>query len=252
MQAHSTSDAYRTVVGGCRVAVLLLASAVALAHVWLSAEIVDGAMADLRKFTERAGTAADRGERAAAWYEVATTASELTDLMNEEVAGHGTEQQRLLDEAVARAGEIGVRITWSAEHRRYFYLGDAYARYLSAAPDGINAADSRYQLIEVDFYHGDVGDFDMLVRRADDKRDFLQRYPAFGDAGRVAMFLAVDYRDLWRQCRERGDETCAKRYAARLREHLASAADRYAEDRTGPLLQEFSRRFEIEAGLSPQ
>lgn len=252
MQGHLTSHAYRTVLDGCRAAVLLFTSAVALAHVWLSAEIVDGAMADLRKFTERAETAADRGDRAAAWFEVATTASELTDLMNEEVAGHGREQQRLLDEAVARAGEIGVRIAWSAEHQRYFYLGDAYARYLSATPDGINAADSRYRLIEVDFYHGDAGDFDMLVRRADDKRDFLQKYPAFGDAGRVAMFLAVDYRDLWRQCRERTDETCAARYAKRLREHLAAAADRYADDRTGPLLQEFSRRFEIEAGLSPQ
>jgi hypothetical protein len=31
--------------------------------------------------------------------------------------------------------------------------------------------------------------------------DFLRRYPEFSNAGRVVMFLAIDYRDLWRLCR---------------------------------------------------
>lgn len=229
---------------------LLLVAIPAFAHVWLSPEIVDGSMADLQKLQREIAATENETEQAAAWFEFATTASELTGLMNEEVAAHGMEQGRLLDEAVARAGELGADIVWSEEHKRYFYLGQAYAKYLDLAPDGLHAVDSRYHLIGIDFYQGDASDLDALAARAADKRDFLQRYPSFGDADRVAIYLAVDYRDLWRLCNAQDDGDCADRYTQLLRQHLAWVAGHFTNGKTADLAREFLRRFDEEVAAA--
>jgi hypothetical protein len=222
----------------------------ALAHVWLSPEIVDGSVADLQELRQTIAATREDSEKAAAWFEFASTASELTRLMNEEVSAHGMEQRRLLDEAVARAGELGADIAWSEDHERYFYLGKAYAKYLELAPDGLHAVDSRYHLIGIDFYQGDSGDLDALAARAATKRDFLDQYPGFGDADRVAMYLAVDYRDLWRLCNEQGDRDRADGYAGLLREHLAWVAGFFTSGKTADLAREFLRRFDEEAAAA--
>lgn len=229
---------------------LLLITLPALAHVWLSPDIVDGSVADLQKLQKTIAATEDDGEKATAWFEFAGAASELTSLMNEEVTAHGMEQRRLLEEAVARAGELGANIVWSEDHKRYFYLGEAYRKYLALAPEGLHAVDSRYHLIGIDFYQGDSKDLATLAARAADKRDFLERYPAFGDADRVAIYLAVDYRDLWRLCTKQDSCDSAEKYAELLREHLAWVAGHFTGGKTADLAREFLRRFEEEAAAA--
>ncbi len=156
------------------------------------------------------------------------------------------DQQSLLDEAVSRAAGLGVEIAWSEDHQRYFYMGSAYRRYLELVPEGLNAANSRYHLIETGFYRGNAENREELAARTAIESDFLRRYPKFGNAGRVAMFLAIDYRDLWRTCRATDDHECADRYAKLNRDHLEAVSARYADGKTGELARALLQRFEAE------
>jgi hypothetical protein len=113
-------------------------------------------------------------------------------------------------------------------------------------PDGLYAANSRYHLIETGFYRGNAENREDLVARAAMESDFLHRYPEFGNAGRVAMFLGIDYRDLWRLCRAADDFECMDRYAKLNRDHLEAVSAHYADSRTGELARTLLQRFEAE------
>ena len=225
---------------------LLLAVGSAHAHIPLSPAILDDAFEDIEQAQAAADAAAKPVKQAVAIYDFAIKASGLMMLLNQEIQLHGMDQQNLLDEAVARAAGRGIEITWSEDHQRYFYTGGAYHRYLELMPDGLNAANSRYHLIETDFYRGDAGNREELVARAAIESDFLHRYPEFGNAGRVAMFLGIDYRDLWRTCRAADDFECMDRYSKLNRDHLAAVSAHYADSKTGELARTLLQRFEAE------
>jgi hypothetical protein len=225
---------------------LLLVAGNALAHIPLTPEILQDAFVEIQGAQARADAATDTAEKAAAVYNIAVGATEFMTLLNQEVQLHGLGQQSLLNDAVARAAQLGVDITWSPDHERYFYSGAAYEQYLELVPDGIEAANSQYQLIETGFYLGDSENREELVARAARESEFLKRYPDFGSAERVAMFLAIDYRDLWRLCRAADDRDCSERYAALNREHLVAVADRYKDAKTGELARTLLGRFEAE------
>lgn len=224
---------------------LLLVAATADAHIPLTQRIIDDALGDIAE--ARTAAESETGERAPALYELATRATALMDLLNQEIALHGLEQQELLDDAVASAASLGVDIRWSAAHERYFYTGAAYARYLELVGDGLEAANSRFHLIETGFYLGDAGDRDELAARIEMADDYLDLYPDTANAARVAIFLAIDYRDLWRLCRARDDAACIERAASQLREHLDAASTSYGDDRTGQMVRALLARFDAEA-----
>lgn len=225
---------------------LLVAVAGAHAHIPLTPEILDDAFEELEQARAKADGETETASKAAAIYAFAIKATELMTLLNQEIQLHGVGQQDLLDEAVSRAAGLGVEITWSQDHERYFYTGNAYRQYLRLVPEGLNAANSRYQLIETGFYRGDAGNREELVARAAMESDFMRRYPEFGNAARVAMFLAIDYRDLWRLCRAADDRECTHRYAQLNREHLEAVSARYADSKTGELARTLLQRFEAE------
>ncbi len=231
-------------------AALLLLAAAVQAHIPLTQSIIDDALGDIAAARTAAGN--DTGSKAQALYELAMRATALMDLLNQEIALHGLEQQDLLASAVASAAELGVDIRWSGEHERYFYTGEAYARYLELVPDGLNAANSRFHLIETGFYLGDAGDRDELDARITLAREYLQLYPDTANAARVAIFLAIDYRDLWRSCRAAADAACAERSAALLREHLDAVSARYGDDKTGQMARALLARFDAEAAEADQ
>jgi hypothetical protein len=226
--------------------VLLLGTGSAWAHIPLTPTILNDTLIEIEQAQEMVQTATEPAGKASALYAVATSANELMTMLNQEVQLHGFEQRDLLDAAAARALQLGAEITWSEDHERYFYTGDAYRLYLTLVPEGVEAAISRYHLIETGFYTGNNESREDMAARAATERDFLQRYPAFGDAGRVAMFLAIDYRDLWRICHATGDRECADAYVELNREHLNAVSARYAEDRTGELARTLLERFEAE------
>ncbi len=225
---------------------LLFVVGSAHAHIPLSPAILDDAFEDIEQAQATVDAETETAKKAAAVYDLAIKANGLMMLLNEEIQIHGMDQQNLLDEAVARAAGLGIEITWSEDHQRYFYTGGAYHRYLELMPDGLYAANSRYHLIETGFYRGNAEYREGLVARAAMENDFLHRYPEFGNAGRVAMFLAIDYRDLWRICRAADDFECVDRYAKLNRDHLAAVSARYADSETAELARTLLQRFEAE------
>lgn len=233
-----------------RLLILLLAFGSAQAHIPLSPDILNDAFEELERARDAADTEATKAAQAEAIYNTALAATELMNLLNQEVQLHGFEQQQLLDEAISVAATLGVEITWSEKHERYFYAGNAYQRYLDVQPNGINAANSRYYLIETGFYLGSTEDRDAIVTRATIENQFLQRYPEFGNAGRVAMFLAIDYRDLWRICNAKKQRECADQYAKLNRDHLAAISVSFEGSRTADLARTFLQRFEAEIANS--
>ncbi len=225
---------------------LLLVVGSVHAHIPLSPAILDDAFEGLQLAQAAADAETKTAKKADATYDFAMKATGLMTLLNQEIQLHGMDQQSLLDEAVSRAAGLGIELTWSEDHQRYFYAGGAYRRYLEAMPDGLNAANSRYHLIETGFYRGNAGNREELAAQAALESDFLRRYPEFGNAGRVAMFLAIDYRDLWRVCHATNERECADRYAKLNRNHLAAVSAHYADGKTGELARTLLQRFEAE------
>ncbi len=230
-----------------RLSILLLFVAGSVyAHIPLSPAILDDAFEDIEQAQATADAETGTAEKAAAIYDLAIKASGLMTLLNQEIQLYGMGQQNLLDKAVARAAGLGIEITWSEDHQRYFYTGGAYHRYLELMPDGLYAANSRYHLIETGFYRGNAENREDLLARTAMESDFLRHYPEFGNAGRVAMFLAIDYRDIWRVCHTADDRQCAEHYAKLNRDHLAAVSARYADDTIGKLARTLQQRFEAE------
>jgi hypothetical protein len=225
---------------------LLLVVGSASAHIPLSPAILDDAFEDIGAAQAAIDTATNTTAKATAIYDFASQASGLVTLLNQEIQLHGTDQVELLYAAVVRAAENSIEIVWSDDHESYFYLGGAYRQYLEVAPDGLNAVNSRYHLIETAFYLGDTENHEELAAQAAMQSDFLQRHSEFGNAGRVAMFLAISYRDLWRLCDVTGDDECADRYAILNRDHLKATSARYADDTVGNLARVQLQRFEAE------
>lgn len=225
---------------------LLCLSGIAGAHIWLTPEALDSAISDIEKSRSEAQSAETRADEAQAVFDLAQAASALATLLNDEYAVHGNEQKELLSSAMEMAAEVGVTITWSDYHERHFYDGAAYSRYIELAPNGPQAAESAYQLIELHFYQVDDTSVENLSGRAEAKRQFLDKFPDFHASPRVAMFLGVDYRDLWRQCRQDRDRACAEKYSALAEEQFRSISARYANSEISEVARRMLDRFEKE------
>ena len=114
---------------------LLLVVGSVHAHIPLSPAILDDAFEGLQLAQAAADAETETAKKAAATYDLAIKATGLMALLNQEIQLHGRDQQGLLDDAVSRAAGLGIELTWSEDHQRYFYAGGAYRRYLEAMPD---------------------------------------------------------------------------------------------------------------------
>jgi hypothetical protein len=171
----------------------------------------------------------------------------LADLMSKEVAAHGWQQKPMLELALRRTAALGVHIAWSAAHQRFFYDGEAYRRYLEAAPEGMHAADSMFQLLWYDFYQAETADHAALVAQAAYAKEFLRRFPDSANAAEAGLFLAINYRDLWRGCRQSTAEDCDGRYAALAREQFRRVATEHAGSDQSEIASRLLQRFDMEA-----
>lgn len=238
-----------------RLAVVLLASCLlypvnAGAHLFLTAETLDGALERIAEWHAAAGEQDDEAVQNEALYQLGEAAWELTALMNEEVRAHGLGQQALMTEGIERARAFGLDIAWSEDHQRFFYDGEAYRRYLSRAPDGPFAAESRYRLIELDFYLGVSKSIEALEAKAASKREFLEEYPDFHARARVGIFLGIDYRDLYRLCLERDDTDCEDEYAPLAVEQFRKVATAHADSDSGEVARRLMTRTQHEIEIS--
>ena len=216
------------------------------AHLFLTAETLEDALERIGELRKAASQQGDERVDHEPLYRLGEAAWELTEMMNEEVRAHGLEQRTLMTEGIERAEALGISLSWSDDHQRFFYDGEAYRRYLELAPEGAFAADSRYRLIELDFYLGPADSIEALEAKAKKEREFLEAYPYFPASARIGLFLGIDYRDLYRLCLERGDTGCAKEYAKRAIEQFQAIAEAHPESDSGEIARRLLRRTQSE------
>lgn len=131
--------------------------------------------------------------------ELGLEADAFASLLTEEVAAHGNQEKRLIDVGLARAKELGVSISYNRDKKRFYYDGQAFEQYLKRAPRGKDAARAKFKLIELRFYQSDGSDLSGMLSAAAAKKEFLTQYPKFEDNAEINLFLAIDYRDIYRR-----------------------------------------------------
>jgi hypothetical protein len=192
------------------VAMLLVATAAAHADVIMSAAGLNTTLKTMEKL--RREIAGENAQRADALFQLGAEADALASLMNLEVESHGMQERALLDLALDRTKELGVAIAYNREKKKFFYDGAAFAEYMKAAPRGAHAAAAEFKLLSYQFYQSSATDVATLTAAADSKRRFLARYPRFEANAEMRLYLAVDYRDLYRRHADGHDAASAAKY----------------------------------------
>lgn len=105
----------------------------------LSADTADAVLKELHLLAAQIHDSNNLPARISAIFARGIEATALAGLLSREVAAHGEQDILLVDTTVRRAAELGVVIHWSGEHRRYYYDGPAFQRYLELAPRGSRA-----------------------------------------------------------------------------------------------------------------
>src|SRR5262249_39811497 len=100
---------------------------------------------------------------------------------------------------LSRMKELGIGIAYHRDKKKFFYDGAAFLDYLKAAPRGAHAAAAEFTLLSYQFYQSPANDIPSLAAAADAKKRFLARHPTFEANAELRLYLAVDYRDLYRR-----------------------------------------------------
>ena len=235
------------VIARCVVLVLAL-SLSAQSDVILSADDADDILRELHLLTAQIHGPYDDSTQSFAAYALGLEAATLAELLSKEVAAHGDPENMMIATTVQGAAEVGVVIHWSGEHQRYYYDGVAFRRYLELAPSGSHAADCWFRIIEQSFYFSGELNRDSLAFAAAQKQEFLTNYPSYEKADMIGIYLSIDYRDLWRGCRDTGDRECAARYLDLAQETLQGIASDYSEMNSGDIAARMLIRVEKEMG----
>lgn len=207
-----------------------------------------GLNATLKKM-ERLTRQAEAGPapaRARSLFDIAMEADALASLMNDEVEAHGMQEKALLDLALSRTRELNIVIAYHRDKRKFFYDGKGFEQYLAAAPSGEQAAASAYKLIALEFYKSKGDDPSVLAAGAAKKQAFLKKYPRFPEIAEVSLFLAIDYRDLARVHRDRGEATAATKYGALARQWLTLISKKYPKTEQAEVAAQLLRRMDEE------
>ncbi|MGY8813874.1 MAG: tetratricopeptide repeat protein [Gammaproteobacteria bacterium] len=161
------------------------------------------------------------------YYQLGVTASALANLLTAEVIGHGAEQESLINLALQRSADIDVKIRWFGRLKRFFYNGDAYNQYLKNFPNGEHVAESTFQILELDYYLSEATGADSLAKSILKMEEFLDRYPEFEKISEVELYLAINYRDLWRQYRDSEDIESVNKQVEKTRTQFEYIIEKY-------------------------
>jgi hypothetical protein len=214
----------------------------------LSADDADNIVRELHLLNSQIHGSNDLPTQSFAAYALGLEAVALAELLSKEVAAHGDPEDLMIATTVQGAAEVGVVIHWSGEHQRYYYDGAAFRRYLELAPSGSHAADCWFRIIEQSFYFSGESDRDSLASAAAQKQEFLANYPSYEKADVIGIYLSIDYRDLWRSCRDTGDRECAARYLNLAQATLQGIASDYGDMNSGDIAARMLIRVDKEMG----
>ncbi|MGH9386713.1 MAG: hypothetical protein ACRD2N_20780 [Vicinamibacterales bacterium] len=232
---------------------IVWASSVAIhADIILSASGLNDTLKKMQRLQQTIVNPATAGaERADAWFLIGMEADGLAALINDEVAAHGSQEKPLIDLAVSRTGELGLRLSYDTTKKRFFYDNAAFREYLAAAPRGGHAAEASFKLIEGDFFRSSATDVPAILAAAERKRAFLRQYRSFAGAVEVHLMLSVDYRDLFRHYQTSNDTTERNRYRDLLRQELRLLMKTYPRSEQAEIARRMLKRFEEDLRARP-
>jgi hypothetical protein len=208
--------------------------AVKASEVILSAENLNASLKEIQRVQQRLN-AADADARGDLLYRLGTVIDELAMLLTNEAIVYETQQQGLLDLAIERTRGYGVNIRWFPDKQRFIYDGAAFRQYLDSFPEGRHAAESAFKLLEIEFFQSGGTDESALHAAVRHKQDYLRRYAGHELTAEAGLLLAIDYRDLWRLYRDRGDAAQAVRYSELALSQFQLVADGHKGTRQAQL-----------------
>jgi tetratricopeptide (TPR) repeat protein len=150
-------------------------------------------LAEIAKFHDASRNAATKEERLEALYEMGERVLDLTDLMTQDLEGHGANDPSLVGLIERRLKENGVSISKLAGGWHYDLA--AFREYLRLAPSGERAMDARYVLVGFDEPGDDVA---ALQKSIAAKEQFIRDHPKFQDVSVVELLLAQQHNHLAR------------------------------------------------------
>lgn len=224
-------------------AALLLVSGTARADVIISATGLNATLKTIERLTQQtAGGPAP--QRARALFQIGVAADGLASLLSDEVASHGMQERELIDLALSRTKALGIAIAYNREKKKFFYDGAAFEQYLQTAPGGPHAAEAEFTLLSYQFYRSTGADQQALVAATDAKKRFLARYPQFKGNAELGLYLAIDYRDIYRQYREAHDAANAEKYRLLTRRAYQRITRLYPGTEQATSARQLLRRFD--------
>jgi len=228
-------------------AAMLLAAGAARADVIMTSAGLNATLKTMERLKQQMASGPE-AQRADATFRLAAQADALASLMNDEVESHGMEQRQLIDLALSRTNELGIAIAYNRGKKKFFYDGALFQQYLAAAPRGPHAADAQFTLIAYQFYQSEGSDRQQLLSAVEAKQRFLARYPAFRGNAELRLYLAINYRDLYRQSREAHDAAAAEKYRLRTRAEYQRIERLHRGTEQAASARQLLRRFDEESG----
>ena len=189
---------------------------------------------------------ADNTQKAENHYQIGLLAKELASVLSEEVALYDSQQGGLIQLGLDRSRELGVNIDWFAEKKRFFYDGKDFVDCLQLAPEGSNAGECAYLVLDTEFIHAVIDDAVALNQSAQKKIDYLKQYPEHAHAAEVGILLAIDYRDLWRLYRAGSDTSNETKYRDLTRKQFLWVTENHAKAKQAKIADGLLKRFETE------
>jgi len=190
---------------------MLLVAPTARGDVIMSAPALNATLKTMEKLKREVDGGAP-ATRVEALFQLGAEADALAGTMNLEVESHGMQERALLDLALSRSKELGVGIAYNGAKKKFFYDGAAFAGYLEQAPRGAHAAAAEFKLLSYAFYQASADDVGTMAAAAAAKRQFLARHPRFEANAEMRLYLAVDYRDLFKRYADAKDAPNAAKY----------------------------------------
>jgi hypothetical protein len=238
-------QAFRPAVAVAVLCALAAIGAVSRTDIIMSTEGLNATLKKMERLKRTIENGPER-ERPDAWFQLGTEADALAALINAEIASHGMQERELIDLALSRTKELGVGVAYNREKKKFFYDGAGFQQYLALSPQGGHVAEAEFALLSYQFYQSSGTDPASVSAAAAAKQRFLTRFPKFKDNAELSLFLAVDYRDLYRHYRQAGDASAAEKYRLLTRREYQRIAREYPGSEQASAARQLLRRFEEE------
>jgi hypothetical protein len=207
----------------------ILASPAHAFDVILDPRQVSQLLAEISRLHSESETGKDKEAQLNALYEMGERVLDLTDLMTQDLEGHGSNDPSLIALIERRLKEQGVVVTKYAAG--YHYDLAAFKEYLRRAPSGKQAVDAHYVLIGFDEPGDDAA---ALQKSMAAKESFIRAYPKYSDVSVAELLLAQQHNKL------------ARVYASQHKQALSEQQRKLAQEQYRRIIRLYPKSEEAE------